>query len=148
MAVFRRGEVWWFKFYFAGRLIRESSKSSSKTVAKEAEKQKRRELEAGYHNINQQVREQRIRSLRSYELVITLHTLRSLPGRKRPEVESTLLFRGKDGVLPFDLWKGKHRDLRGRVAPVFYDRAGEVISPPCHLEEAIRKLIEAVCCIG
>jgi integrase len=62
MAVFKRGEVWWYKFYFAGRLIRESSKSSSKTVAKDAEKQRRRELEAGFHNIAD-VRQQRIRTL-------------------------------------------------------------------------------------
>ena len=63
MAVFRRGEVWWYKFYFAGRLIRESSKSTSKTVARDAEKQRRRELESGFHNISQ-AREQRIRSLK------------------------------------------------------------------------------------
>ena len=62
LAVFKRGEVWWYKFYFAGRLIRESSKSTSKTVAKDAEKQRRRELEAGFHNIAD-VRQQRIRSL-------------------------------------------------------------------------------------
>jgi hypothetical protein len=63
MAVFRRGEVWWYKFYFAGRLIRESSKSNSKTLARDAEKQRRRELESGFHNIGQ-AREQRIRSLK------------------------------------------------------------------------------------
>jgi integrase len=63
MALFRRGEIWWYKFYFAGRLIRESSKSTSKTVAKEAEKQRRRELEAGFNNITE-MRQQRIRSLR------------------------------------------------------------------------------------
>ena len=62
MAVFKRGEVWWYKFYFAGRLIRESSKSSSKTVAKDAEKQRRRELEAGFHNIAD-VRQLRILTL-------------------------------------------------------------------------------------
>ena len=63
MAVFRRGEVWWYKFYFAGRLIRESSKSTSKTLARDAEKQRRREIESGFHNIGQ-AREQRIRSLK------------------------------------------------------------------------------------
>jgi len=63
MAVFKRGEVWWYKFYFAGRLIRETSKSTSKTVAKSAEQQRRRELEAGFHNISE-VRQQRIRSLK------------------------------------------------------------------------------------
>jgi hypothetical protein len=28
MALFKRGEMWWYKFYFAGQLIRESAKSS------------------------------------------------------------------------------------------------------------------------
>jgi hypothetical protein len=49
-------------FYFAGQEIRESSKSTSKTVAKNAEQQRRRELEAGYNNIKE-VRQQRIRCL-------------------------------------------------------------------------------------
>jgi integrase len=43
--------VWWYKFKFANREIRESTKSASKTVAKEAEKQRRRELEKGYNDI-------------------------------------------------------------------------------------------------
>lgn len=63
MVTFRRGEVWWYKFYFAGRLIRESSKSTSRTIAKDAEKQRRRELEAGFHNISE-IRQLRIRSLK------------------------------------------------------------------------------------
>jgi len=36
---------------FAGRLIKESSKSTSKTVAKEAERQRRRELETGFNGL-------------------------------------------------------------------------------------------------
>jgi hypothetical protein len=63
MSVFQRGRIWWYKFYFAGREITESSKSKSKTVAKEAEKQRRRELEAGFHNLSN-AREQRIRPLK------------------------------------------------------------------------------------
>jgi hypothetical protein len=43
MALFKRGGVWWYKFYFAGQPIRESSKSTSKTVAKNAEQQRRRD---------------------------------------------------------------------------------------------------------
>jgi len=50
MSLFRRGNVWWYKFYFAAQLIRESSKSTSRTVAKNAEQQRKRELEAGYNN--------------------------------------------------------------------------------------------------
>jgi integrase len=63
MAVFKRGGVWWYKFYFAGQFIRESARSTSKTVAKDAENQRRRELEQGYHNLRQR-RENRIRLLR------------------------------------------------------------------------------------
>jgi hypothetical protein len=53
MALFKRGGVWWYKFYFAGQPIRESSKSTSKTIAKNAEQQRRRELETGFHNIRE-----------------------------------------------------------------------------------------------
>ena len=50
MAIFRRGEVWWYEFSFAGRRVRESSKSTSKTLAKTAEQKRRRELEEGFNN--------------------------------------------------------------------------------------------------
>jgi hypothetical protein len=63
MAVFPRGRVWWYKFYFAGQFIRESSKSTSKTVAKNAESQRRRELEQGFNNVPKK-RETRVRQLR------------------------------------------------------------------------------------
>jgi integrase len=63
MSVFQRGKVWWYKFCFAGREITESSKSRSKTVAREAEKQRRREMEEGFHNLGN-AKEQRIRPLK------------------------------------------------------------------------------------
>jgi integrase len=74
MAVFRRkfrdpktgkpkpGAVWWYKFYFAGKLIRESAKTSSKTLAKQAEQKRRRELEEGFNGIIDR-REDRIRTI-------------------------------------------------------------------------------------
>lgn len=52
MSVYRRGDVWWYKFHFAGQLIRESSMSESKTVAKEAERSRRRELEGSFNRIS------------------------------------------------------------------------------------------------
>jgi integrase len=51
MSIYRRGDVWWYKFRFAGQVIRESSKSNSKTVAKEAERARRRELEGNWNGI-------------------------------------------------------------------------------------------------
>jgi len=94
------------------------------------------------------IRLEMLRSLQTYELVITSHSLSRVPAGKRPDIVSKLVFRGKDGLLPFELWKEKHRDLRGKVMPLFYDRAGEVIQPPRHLEDAIRELALAVCCVG
>ncbi len=94
------------------------------------------------------VRLEMLRSVRTYELAITLHTLSHSPGRKRPEVISKLLFRGQDGVLPFDLWKEEHRALRGKLTPMFYDRGGEVRRLPQQFEEAIRKVTLIVCCVG
>jgi integrase len=62
MAVYKRGGVWWYKFRFAGRMIRESAKTESKTVARSAEKQRTRELEEGYNNIGDR-REERIQPI-------------------------------------------------------------------------------------
>lgn len=62
MAVYSRGKVYWYKFYFAGRFVCESSKSTSKTIAKNAEKERRKELEAGFNNIKD-IRVERVRPL-------------------------------------------------------------------------------------
>lgn len=52
MSLYRRRNVWWYKFRFAGQVVRESSKSKSKTVAKEAERARRRELEGSFNRIS------------------------------------------------------------------------------------------------
>ena len=52
MSVYRRGGVWWYKFRFAGQVIRESSKSESKTIAKDGERARRRELEESFNRIS------------------------------------------------------------------------------------------------
>src|SRR5579872_1678808 len=51
MSVFKRGEVYWFKFRFQGQEIRESTHSKSKTIAREAERARRRELEVAVNRI-------------------------------------------------------------------------------------------------
>lgn len=94
------------------------------------------------------VRLEMLRNLESYELVITSHSLSRVEASERPEVASKVLFRGKDGLLPYELWKEKHRDLRGKVSPIFYDRAGEAMPLPTQHEDAVRRLTVAVCCLG
>jgi hypothetical protein len=86
------------------------------------------------------VRVEMLRTVRTCELAITLHTLSHTPGRSRPDVASAPLFRGRDGVLPIDLWKEEHRALRGKLTPAFYNRAGEVLQLPQRFEEAIGKV--------
>jgi integrase len=51
VSIYRRGDVWWYKFFFNGQLIRESAKTNSKTIAKDAERSRRRELEQSYNRI-------------------------------------------------------------------------------------------------
>jgi integrase len=55
-------KIWWYNFTFAGRRIQESSKSKRKTVAQDAEKKRRMELERAFNDVSDRRRE-RIRSV-------------------------------------------------------------------------------------
>lgn len=55
MSLYRRGGVWWYKFRFAGQVIRESSKSESKTVARDAQRERRGELARTYNHIPKRI---------------------------------------------------------------------------------------------
>jgi len=52
--LYRRGDQWWFKFRFAGRLFREPAKTTSKKLARDAERKRRVQLEEGYHGLKRQ----------------------------------------------------------------------------------------------
>jgi integrase len=56
MSVYKRGQTYWYKFLFQGQLIRESAKTNSKTVAREAERARRRDLELGFNRITKRER--------------------------------------------------------------------------------------------
>ena len=51
MSLFKRGNVWWYKFQFGGQVIRESTKSKLKTLAREAENARREELRRTWNKI-------------------------------------------------------------------------------------------------
>src|ERR1035437_4579314 len=55
-------KIWWYNFTFAGRRIQESSKSYRKTVAQNAEKKRRQELERIFNDVTDR-RQERIRSI-------------------------------------------------------------------------------------
>lgn len=55
--IYRRGKkgTYWFRFRFAGRFVHESARTVSKTLAREAERQRRRELEKTWNKIERRV---------------------------------------------------------------------------------------------
>ncbi len=59
----KESQVWWFHFTFAGRHIQESSKSTRKTLAMEAEKNRRLELERASVGLPSQPAGERVRRL-------------------------------------------------------------------------------------
>src|SRR5689334_20864743 len=63
MAVYKRGDTWWYSFIFCGKRIQESTKTSSKTIAKKAEENRRRELEKTLAGIPIEARTNRILSV-------------------------------------------------------------------------------------
>ncbi len=59
MAVYRPtkdSKVWWYDFIFEGQRVRESAKTRSKTLAKDAERARHRELEESYNGIKRRDR--------------------------------------------------------------------------------------------
>jgi integrase len=59
MAIYRPtkdSKVWWYDFIFEGQRVRESAKTRSKTVARDAEKARRRELEESFNGIKRRHR--------------------------------------------------------------------------------------------
>ncbi len=47
MSLFRRGNTWWYEFRIRGQRVRESSHTASKTLAREAERERRRHIVEG-----------------------------------------------------------------------------------------------------
>ncbi len=62
--IYKRGKqgTWWFRFRFAGRFIHESTRTRSKTLAREAERHRRRELEERINGIRRQRVRTRVRT--------------------------------------------------------------------------------------
>jgi integrase len=74
--------IWWYEFSLAGKRIRESANTPLKTIAKEAEKDRRRELEKTLAGMPIERRENRINSVA--DLVKTYVERYELDHRDRP----------------------------------------------------------------
>ena len=64
MALYKRGGVWWYSFVYAGKRIQESANTSRKTIATEAEKRRRLELERAHAGLPSTNTEKRIQSVK------------------------------------------------------------------------------------
>ncbi len=93
------------------------------------------------------VRLQMLRVQRTYDLLITRHSLARVENGKRPRLESSILFYGRRGTLEMDL-ASKDAGFRGTVSPVFYNRSGEPASLPSQFQDAVIRITTAASCVG
>jgi hypothetical protein len=84
---------------------------------------------------------------RTYELLITRHWLSSPTRRRKPRLESDILFRGIHGQLELDL-NGKQKTRAGSVGPKFFSRAGEESVIPEKFLAFVRAVTLGVNCKG
>ena len=68
MAVYKRGDVWWYRFKFSGESVRESTKQSNKRVAEQIEAAKKTALAKGEVGLTDQ---KKIPTLRDFAPLFT-----------------------------------------------------------------------------
>lgn len=88
-----------------------------------------------------------IRIGRTYDLLITRHSLTGSDDGRRQRLESSIHFYGRRGSLELDLWD-KDAEFRGTVCPVFYSRSGEIAEVPAEFRWAVVRITSGVCCVG
>ena len=93
------------------------------------------------------VRIEMLRVERTYDVLITRHSLQTTILGQRPRLESSILFYGRRGTLEMELW-GKDRAFCGAVSPAFYSRSGETVAVPAEFQHAVTRVSAAVCCVG
>ena len=93
------------------------------------------------------VRVEMLRVRRTYDLLITRHSLQSDGRAQRPRLESRILFYGRRGTLEMELW-GKEGAFRSAVYPAFFSRSGEPLPVPEEFQYAVTRISAAVCCVG
>jgi hypothetical protein len=84
---------------------------------------------------------------RTYELLITRHSLSRAENGHRPRSETEVLFRGIHGRVELDLC-GKDKANAGAVVPTFYSLAREPTAIPEKFLGVLRAATKGVNCIG
>ncbi len=88
-----------------------------------------------------------LRKGRTYELLITRHSLSPVTDGQRPQLGTGIHFRGIHGRLELDL-SGKDKAQAGNVVPTFYSLAGEAITIPEKFLALVRATTKGVNCSG
>lgn len=93
------------------------------------------------------VRIEMLRVQRTYDVLITRHSLQTTVTGQKARLESSIVFYGRRGTLEMELW-GKDRTFFGAVFPAFYSRSGETLAIPDQFQGAVARISAAVCCVG
>jgi hypothetical protein len=93
------------------------------------------------------IRIELFRAGRTYQLLITKHQPGQRENGRRPQLESTILFRGVNGFLDLEPG-GRDRGLAETLLPRFWSRSGEVLEVPKEFEAAVRAAAKGACCVG
>ena len=123
MSVYRpaSSKVWWYDFIFEGQRVRESAKSRSKTIARDAEKSRRRELEESYNGIKRRDRAKLFSvaaeewlALKALTLATSSHRIeRDNLKHLRPHFERRLI----SDIQARDISRYQHARISERAAP-------------------------------
>lgn len=92
------------------------------------------------------VRVDMLRKGQTYELLITRHVLGEPKNGNRPQLETTILFRGIHGRIELELC-GKDKSRASSVLPTFYSLAGEAVPIPGNFVGVVRAAVRGVNCI-
>jgi hypothetical protein len=92
------------------------------------------------------LRVQMFRNQQTYQLLITQHSLETVPGSRRPALVNKIVFHGINGTL--DQNADQVESAGNTQMPVFRTRSGELLPVSRELEWVLARLTAAVSCVG
>jgi hypothetical protein len=90
------------------------------------------------------VRLEMVRNRLSYELLITRHSLSSMPRNQRPRQESSIIFHGHGSAISMS----NDAQSRSRMCPPFYSDRHKGLAVPDLFRDLVQRLVAAVWCVG
>ena len=82
----------------------------------------------------------------TYDVLIAKHQVIE-PEGARGRIESSVVFRGRQGYLPLDL-TGAEKSMAGQILPEFFNKAGEPIEIPAVFVGVIKAAVRGANCLG